>query len=774
MNLWLGECRKLYQNKIFLMTLALLLTVSGLLCLRMPYERRYGEQREQIDAYLAEYQVSGAAFEAAVRSRVQTVDEYQNSADSRDSSAESEMPDEVRVAYDTYLADVMFIRFLDSTRKYEPTLEATIETARGQYYNYLQSGRQEDDFIVRYQVGMVNHYTRQLQKNISIPAEIVDGWDVILKDQGYLPFYLASLLILGALLLLPEKSAMLPLLRSTKRGRLPLILAKLLVGAAGAVVLLLSFALLHGLLIASRTGLGGALLPIQCVFVTAPFACSVIEGVLMQLALRALAGIGLVWLMLLISIFTKRYVSLLGIGGGIVAASYGLSLLGRWNAHGPIGQLNLLDIMQTSDFLTRWNAFRVGKACVVLQKMLIPWLVGIAAVMFAVSCVVFCRCRVVGRAQSTAWMRLREVAQRRYESFARRTNKKSRRYPIGIDAWERHKLIFQRVFFLLLLLLLIGQYYAIDTRYAPNETFIDGMYQEYMTLLEGEYSEQTQLAMQAQKDKLRAATAAMSEAQTRYDNGEISREEYSNLIKAGNLATQRLQNMAVVDEKLFYLHTLHAEGKTPYVLYDTGWMLFLQDSEDVALIAFLILVLASMFADEHTGGFSQILYSTPHGRRRTFVAKITQTVIFTAVLTLLTQAVRWGMLMKNYDLPALHAPAYSLMEQSTLNGSILQVTLATVALRTVGMILLALLVVTLSALFRSVFPTVILSAIVMFSSRILTLFDEDALTWLFPNHYLAGFPLLADHNIVPLAIGYALAVILLFALAAWRERCFET
>ena len=51
MNLWLGECRKLYQNKIFLMTLALLLTVSGLLCLRMPYERRYGEQREQIDLW---------------------------------------------------------------------------------------------------------------------------------------------------------------------------------------------------------------------------------------------------------------------------------------------------------------------------------------------------------------------------------------------------------------------------------------------------------------------------------------------------------------------------------------------------------------------------------------------------------------------------------------------------------------------------------------------------------------------------------------------------
>ena len=200
MDLWLGECRKLYLNRIFLMTLALLLTVSGLLCLRMPYERRYGEQREQIDAYLAEYQVSGAAFEAAVRSRVQTVDNYLNSADSWDSSAESEMPSEVRAAYETYLVDVVFIRFLDSTRKYEPTLEATIETARGQYYNYLQSGRQEDDFIVRYQVGTVNHYTRQLQKNISIPAEIVDGWDVILKDQGYLPFYLAALLILGALL----------------------------------------------------------------------------------------------------------------------------------------------------------------------------------------------------------------------------------------------------------------------------------------------------------------------------------------------------------------------------------------------------------------------------------------------------------------------------------------------------------------------------------------------------------------------------------------------
>ncbi len=767
MSVWLSEIRKLYQNKIFLVSVALLLAVSGFLCLRMPYERRYGERREQVDSCIAAYHAQGAAYEEEVRSRVQMVTDYLSSL------AEEEMPAEVRAAYRTYSADVKVIHLLEGTQQYEATLAATIETARRQHDNYLQSGWQKDDFVVRYQVGMVNHYTRQLQKNIDIPVAIVDGWDVILQDQGYLPFYLAALLILGALLLLPEKHAMLPLLRATKRGRLPLILAKLLAGAAGSVALLMAFALLHGILIASRTGLSGAFLPLQSVFTTAPIMCSVIGGVLLQLALRAMAGVSLVWLMLLLSIFTKRYVSLLGIGGGLIAASYGLSLWGRWNARGPIGQLNLMDVLQGSDYLTRWNAFRVGKSCVVLQKMLIPWLLGIAVLLFALCCITFCRCRVVGRAQSIVLRRLREVVQRRYEHFLRRINKKARLYPVRIRAWERHKLISQKAFALLLLLLLVGQYYVVGIRYAPSEAFTEALYHDYMTLLEGEYSEQTQILLQSEKDKLHAAIVAAAGAQIPYENGEITREEYGELIEAGNMATQRLGYMERVDDKLSYLSMLHAEGKSPYVLYDTGWKLFLEESEDVCLIAFLILVLASIFADEHAGGFSPILYSTPRGRRHTFAAKIGRTVIVTVILTLLTQAARWLVLIKSYDLPAGHAPAYSIMGQSTLEGSIWQVTLAIVLLRVLGMTLLALLIVSLSALFRATVPTIVLTATVMFTSTILGLLGEDMLLWWLPNACLAGLPLLSQAALRPWAFVYAGVALLLVPLAARRERCAE-
>ncbi|MBQ7338694.1 MAG: hypothetical protein IJW40_09625 [Clostridia bacterium] len=773
MNIWLGECRKLYQNKIFLVTVALLLTVSAILCLRTPRTVRYGEHRGQVDACLEEYRKRGTAYEKEVRARVRMVQDYEATLDSFSEPNGKEQSPQLRAAYETYIADSAFIRFLDNTRRYESTLQDTIETARLQHYNYLQSGRQESDFVVRYQVGMINHYTRQLQKNIVIPAEIVDGWDVILKDQGYLPFYLAALLILGALLLLPEKGTMLPLLRTTRRGRLSLIFAKLLAGAVGSIVLLLAFAVLHGVLIVSRTGIGGALLPLQSVFTTAPFACSVIGGVLLQLALRAMGGIGLVWLMLLLSIFTKRYVSLLGIGGGVLAASYGLSLLGRWNAHGPIGQLNLMDILQGNDFLTRWNAFRIGKSCVVLQKMLVPWLLGIAMLLFILTAVTFCRCRVSGRVQSTVLIRLRKVIPHRQDHALRRADKKARTYSVHIGAWELHKLVSQQMFSLLLLLLIAAEYHAVDTYYAPNETLPDALYHEYMTLLEGEYSEQTQITMQEEKDKLRAAADAVDEGKSRFENGEITYEEYGELIAAGNLAMQRLEHMERVDEKLHYLSMLHAEGKAPYVLYDTGWLLFLQEDEDVCLIAFLILTLAAIFADEHTGGFSSVLYSTPRGRRCTFAAKMAWTVAFTTIMTLAAQAARWLILMKNYDLPALHAPAYSLMGQSIPDGSVLQVTLTTVLLRTLGMVLLSLIIVALSALFRATVPTVILTSLTAFTAKLLTLFGEDALPFLFPNSYLAGFPLLTQSDLCPWALAYACFALLLTFFAAWRERVFS-
>lgn len=778
LRIWRYEWQKLWGNRLFLLLLGILLLLSGLVCARREIRAPFGNETAEVELLLDAYRTSPEQTEAAAQARVTLYEDYDQKVIMGEASEdETLMPDDVREAKATYLADRQFLRFVKSTRSYKANIEQIIDDSRTMYDSFLLSGRQTTDFVVRYQVGVVSTYTKLLSSCRELPMESVYGWGSAMSQGSFVIFYLAALLVLGTLLLIPEKAGMITQIRTTRYGRWTTMACKLGVGAVSSALLAVAFTLINFVLIVSKTGLRGAALPLQCVFPTAPYAITVLEGFLLQLMIRIAAGITFVWLVLLLSFPTHRYVGALGLGGVVIALSYGMQRFGATQPYHLFRHLNLLNVLDGSDLLTRWSAFCLGNLCIDTGKLIFPLCIIGGGVLAVLACLLFTvRTPFLNRgsADGTAgrlWRRILTWMERVKCKLP--TPKCSGKAGLHLLAWEGKKIWLQRLTPILLILLVLVEWQGIGARYSENETYRDTVYRKYMTQLQGEYSEDTLVKYQQEREALNKIVSRPLELQAQYESGEISKEEWTEILRAANLAAQELNTLEEVGEKLIYLRNIHDGGLRPWVVYDTGFLLYLEDGMDDALAVLIILLLSGLFADEYASGFSSLLHSTPRGRRATFVRKLLFGAASAAILSLVLQGGRLYLLARNYDLPMWDAPACSLLNQEMLRGSIRQVMLHILALRVLGMALLALLVTALSSATRATLPTVVLSTLCVFVSRLLHLFEVTRMDDFLPDALLYGLPLLQSNTAAVAAGVFALCVGLLLLSAAKREKCFQ-
>lgn len=779
LRIWRYEWQKLWGNRLFFLLLAFLLLLSGLVCARQEIRPPFGSARAEVELLLDAYRISPEQTEAAARARVALYDAYDQKVIMGEAPEdEALMPDDVREARASYLADNQFLRFVKNTRSYGAGIEKIIADSRTMYDSFLLSGRQETDFVVRYQVGVALTYTKLLSSCPELPVEPVYGWDDAMSRGSFVIFYLAALLVLGTLLLMPEKAGMISQIRTTRYGRWMTMACKLGVGAVSSTLLAVVFTLLNFVLIVSKTGLRGADLPLQCAFPTAPYAITVLEGFFLQLMIRIVIGITFVWLVLLLSFPTRRYVGALGLGGAVIALSYAMQMFGKTQPYHIFRHLNLLNVLDGSELLTRWSAFYLGNLCIDTGKLIFPLCIVGCGVLFVLACLLFTvRTPFLrwGSADSMVgrlWRRMLMLVDRIKCKLP--TQKCSGKMGLHLLAWEGKKIWLQRLTPILLILLVLVEWQGIGERYAEDVTYRDAVYHKYMTQLQGEYSEDTLVKYQQEREALNNIVSRPLELQAQYEQGEISKEEWIEILRAANHASQELNTLDEVGEKLIYLRDINDSGLFPWVVYDTGFLLYLEDGMDAALAALIILLLAGVFVDEYASGFSALLHSTPRGRRATFTHKLLLGAGCAAILSLVLQGGRLYLLARNYDLPIWDAPAYSLFNQEMLSGSIRQVMLQVLVLRVVGMALLALLVMALSSVTRATLPTVVLSTLCVFVSRLLHLFEVARLDHFLPDCILYGLPLLQSDTASVATGVFALSVGVLLLCAARREKLFSS
>ncbi|MBR0443063.1 MAG: hypothetical protein IIX15_01860 [Clostridia bacterium] len=778
-----GEIKKLWSNRAFLLLLLLLALMCGYVASRQPVT--VPSWQDELEQYLDAYEADPEGVVADIRARVEAIDALIKQQQQATVTGQG-IPTMNEEQVEEYRRRSLYRELLslfDREGEYRTTLNDVIRTARKNYANYLSSGIPEESFVVRYQIGVVTHYTEQLGWEMDFPVGQVRGYDHILKDNSYQVFLLLALLVGAVLLLLPEKSGMLSLLRSTKGGRGTTIAAKLTTGAIMSLALTVGFSLIPAIIFVAKTGLGGGLLPLQYVFPTAPYHTSVLGGLLIRLGVQAAVGTVFVWCVLLLTVPLRHTVSALGAGGGIIAVSYLLGLWGRTHPHNLFHLFNLMTVLDSSAHLSQWNAFHFGKWSVDYIVTLPIFLLAALLLFGGLTTWAFVgrRCPIVLTA-SGRYSRLQSLTdaavQKVRATVAKVVPKKQRRmrfYGTGVLGWEWSKTLRRLLSVVCLALLLISEVQTVKNDYAPVQTYEDNVYHQYMTRFEGEWSEEKSAAIAAEAARLSDLASSRDQLEKDYREGKIDEATFRTRYTEANDAEMRLEAFEAVTERDRVLRELHKAGHAVSFVYDTGWKRYLYDTDFDVAAAAIILLLAGLFADEYTGGFARILRTTKHGRRKTLLSKAALTASTALGISLLQNGTRLFTLTQHYDLPAPSALAMSVGGMEALpwtSCSILTLMIAVTVMRALGLLLLAFLTVSLSALCRLTLPTVLLSAAAVFLSRLLSLFGLTLLDALTLNNTLAATPLLL--NVASRAAALiALAVTLgLTMLAAWRERGF--
>ena len=459
---------------------------------------------------------------------------------------------------------------------------------------------------------------------------------------------LASMLLLALILVRQERdSGLLSLVRSLPGGRLKTALAKL---AAFAASLLVVLTVLYGVNLAycsASFGLGSLNRTIQSVPALMRCTMQITVGqYLLRFLLAKWAGafvMGL-WVMLA-ALVAKRAAA-----GWVGALALPLTMYGiraaipatsHWNV---IKYANMVSLLQTNELLGNYrNLFWFGSP---VSLPLVEWLTAavLGGGLFAVFCAVFAKAQLLPTAKRSLTL-----------AFSHTTRATS------VPREEGRKLLLMNgaaVF--LAAFLAFGIYQGIT-----SESYLDAdeiYYAYYMKHISGPWRTESYNWLTEQGKEF----APMLEVQRRVIGGELSSDAL--------LAYNSLQQKYTVYHQIVQSNIQYYLKQNPgaWLVYETGYKKLFgftgtADVQDTLLAGLLCaLCFSGLFAMERKGGMDEILAATPLGRKYTAKAKLRQSTLVAAGITLGTVLPHLWQILRDYGLPALLAPAMSISELQTV------------------------------------------------------------------------------------------------------------
>ena len=438
---------------------------------------------------------------------------------------------------------------------------------------------------------------------------------------------LASMLLLALILVRQERdSGLLSLVRSLPGGRLKTALAKL---AAFAASLLVVLTVLYGVNLAycsASFGLGSLNRTIQSVPALMRCTMQITVGqYLLRFLLAKWVGAFVMGLWVMLAALTARRAAAGWIGAlALPLAMYGVRAAIPATSHlNVVKYANLVSLLQTNELLGNYrNLFWFGTP---IGLPLVEWTAAVfyGALFAAAFCTVFARAQLLPAAKRGLVLGL-----------TRRTKATS------IIKEEGRKLfVLNGAAVFLAAFLAFGVYQGVT-----SESYIDAdeiYYAYYMKHISGPWTAESRDWLTAQG------------------------EEFAPMLAYGALQQKYNIYQQVVQNNINYYLKEHPGA---WLVYESGYKKLFgfsgtADVQDTLWAGLLCaLCFSGLFAMERKGGMDEILAATPLGRKYTAKAKLRQSTLVAAGITLGTGLPHLWQILRDYGLPALLAPAMSISE----------------------------------------------------------------------------------------------------------------
>ena len=580
---------------------------------------------------------------------------------------------------------------------YPKEMQAILTRAQQTRAEYLSQGMSEDTYAYRFQSDIIDVYWAN--QYIPLEIEYVRGWEPYFAyDHGGLCLLLFLLVLVTGMILDEKKSGIFPLIHATREGHSTLILTKFAALLTAVTVAVITFSgttlLFYGIRYHGFSSLGGYVQLMED-YLYCPQMLKVGELLALTVFMKILVMTALGMLILMLSSLLRSHAFTYMSGLLLVAGNFVLYLTEYLNPNNPLHLMNAFAVMDTDLLFGQYYAINFFGLAVSAMPFIIGTL--FVAILACGGVTVY----LFNRADGKATLRLPERLSRVF-------SKKRLRIPTvpclvrTRAGYECHKLLVAGKYILLILAVLILKVEITDRTVTANLAPSDARYRSYMTLLEGEATDEKLTYIQEERDVVDEILGSEKTMQDKYFQAEISYEEYAEYLDTLEDAKVRDQALLQVESRRDHILALRAEGQEAYFLYDTGWNHLLTLGFDYLLYVAVLLLFAGLFASEYRAGMTPILRATKGGRGQTFAVKLALTVILALGLGIAFAAIDYNAVIPLYRFPASDAPAASLLIFGGLRGGMTVEQLFWVyeILRALGFILLAVATVSLSALFE--------------------------------------------------------------------------
>ena len=780
------EFKKLFQSKLFVILFALLLLLNIGLCYRSAKEVAGSvtlepEILEQLDAYNRD----ADAWNTEYARLGEVYDEYEKVSREAFEQAyaeyKKENPNATSFSYNfpaekyfdsAFLADVskyrdcyMAYRVLQELDSYEADIGRVVRAARMAQEDYLASGVSEQAYEYRYQGDLIRIY--EVNALIEIEYEYAVGWDSYFAytDGNVLMAILLTVAAVG-LCIGEYRSGMLPILHATKGGRMRTLLCKLgvlLCVSAGLVLIFQAAALI---VFGSLCGLSsmGNFVQVFEAYKFCPEIITVGEYLALSLGIKTLTLFTLGACIMLLGTLCKDYALTFVSSLGVLAAQFALYFFVSVEQFGSYHMLNIFGAMDTHSYFTRYYSLNVFGASVAFIPLLITVYALVAVTLAMAAGWMFCKTPGAGRKRKGIKLRLPATAV----PLIGRT----------LIGAELHKLLVGNKLAIILAVLLLAKLLISSGTYVYQSSFTDSVYHEYMTTLAGEVTEEKLQYISEERKRIDEAgsDAKFSQMMEAHQSGKITSEEYAQYFNEYEYAQERTEHLKRIEGRRDYLQGLAEQGKEGHFVYDTGWNALFDGEFDFLLYALVLLSFAGVFADEYRAGAYQILRPSKRGRAGVLGAKYAAAALLALGVFAAFAAIDLGFVLLRFELPMWTAPIQSLPGFAALpDMTIAQGLIAWLAVKGAAYLLMAMMLLCLSLVTKSVLGTSITVAMVTLLPYFMRRFGMEAASGIDYTYLLDGTTFLQSfaqdtHYMTYLAIlAAAICLLTLCALIKWLD-----
>lgn len=781
------EFKKLFQSKLFVILFALLLLLNIGLCYRSAKEVAGSvtiepEILEQLDAYNRDADAWNTEYARLGKVNEEYERVSREAFEQAYAEYKKENPNATSFSYNfpaeeyfdsAFLADVskyrdcyMAYRVLQELDSYEADVGRVVRAARMAQEDYLASGVSEQAYEYRYQGDLIRIY--EVNALIEIEYEYAVGWDSYFAytDGNVLMAILLTVAAVG-LCIGEYRSGMLPILHATKGGRTRTLLCKLgvlLCVSAGLVLIFQAAALI---VFGSLCGLSsmGNFVQVFEAYKFCPEIITVGEYLALSLGIKTLTLFALGACIMLLGTLCKDYALTFVSSLGVLAAQFALYFFVSVEQFGSYHMLNIFGAMDTHSYFTRYYSLNVLGASVAFIPLLITVYALVAVALSMAAGWMFCKTPGAGRKRKGIKLRLPATAV----PLIGRT----------LIGAELHKLLVGNKLAVILAVLLIAKLLISSGTYVYQSSFTDSVYHEYMTTLAGEVTEEKLQYIEEERERIDEAgsDAKFSQMMEAHQSGKITSEEYAQYFNEYEYAQERTEHLKRIEGRRDYLQGLAEQGKEGHFVYDTGWNALFDGEFDFLLYALVLLSFAGVFADEYRAGAYQILRPSKRGRAGVLCAKYAAAALLALGVFAAFAAIDLGFVLLRFELPMWTAPIQSLPGFAALpDMTIAQGLIAWLAVKGAAYLLMAMMLLCLSLVTKSVLGTSITVAMVTLLPYFMRRFGMEAASGIDYTYLLDGTTFLQSfvqdtHYMTYLAILAAVICLLtLLGFVKWMGR----